>query len=499
MRTTGCNFMILTASSFKAAKSGFTITSLSLSLLLFGSDLCGAPDTKLNQDSRRPNILFIMIDDLGWMDLNCQGNRKFTTPNIDRLFAQGMRFTNAYAAAPVCSPTRAAAITGLAPARLKVTNHNPDRWEFYHGKKMGPAKSLRFLESKYDTIAEYLKKAGYETAFMGKWHLSEEHGDKHGEHQPENQGFDLNIGGCHLGGPRTFFAPYAIVNMVPATAGDYLPYTLADQAVKFLTQQQDRTDPFLLCLWHYTVHYPIQAPADLLKKHQTGDQKPTDQQRYQAMVDGMDIAVGRVLTALSDLGLAKNTLAVFTSDNGNLDGYSSANPLKHAKGYLSEGGIRVPLAVRFPGVVKPGSTSDEPVISMDFVPTFLDAVGIKYDAADFDGQSMMPVLKQSDTIKRESIYFHYPHYAFHGNNRMGSAIRSGHYKLITYYDGHDSVLYNLRDDIGETRNLATRLPEKVETMTRDLKQWLKTMNATFPRPLSEVGDTELTGRRPQHP
>lgn len=455
-----------------------------------------AKDAEPDKKKPAPNILFILIDDLGWMDLNCQGSQQFNTPNIDRLATQGMRFTDAYAAAPVCSPTRAAAITGLAPARVKVTNHNPDRWSFYTGKKMGPGKSARFLDAKYETVAEILKRNGYDTAFLGKWHLSQ---DSRGKldipHMPESRGFDINIGGCSMGGPGTFFAPFKIPNMTQGKKGDYLPYTFAREAVKILTKQKKSSKPFFLALWHYTVHYPIQATDELYKKNNPTNSEPTDQQRYRAMVEGMDNAVGTVLGALDDLGLAENTLVIFTSDNGNLSGYSSARPLKGAKGYLSEGGIRVPLIVRFPGRVQAGTISDEPVISMDFTPTFLEAAGIQYDASKYDGQSILSELKQPGSMKRDSIYFHYPHYAFHRDNKMGSAIRSGDFKLIKYYDGHETVLYNLRKDLGEKHDLARKMPEKTAALLKKLNAWLKETGATFPRPLSEIPEEELVGRR----
>ncbi len=446
--------------------------------------------------AEQPNILFIMIDDLGWMDLNCQGSPQFTTPNIDHLAKQGMRFTDAYAAAPVCSPTRAAAVTGLAPGRVKVTNHLPDRWQFYNGNKtMGPGKSLNYLPTHYETVAETLQQAGYATAFIGKWHLMGSYrSEQERKYLPEKQGFDLNIGGCGMGGPGTFFAPYKIPNMEQGKPGDYLPDTMAGKAVDYIRSQSKKKQPFFLCLWHYTVHYPIQAPDHLLRK-QSGDQKPTPQQHYQAMVEGMDIAVGRVLESLDTTGIAKNTLVVFTSDNGNLAGYSSAKPLKDAKGYLSEGGIRVPLIIRYPGVVKPGSESSEPVITMDFVPTFLEAAKSKYDPKRYDGVSLFPELTGNGQLNRDAIYFHYPHFAFHGDNKMGSVIRSGDYKYIQYYGGHAPVLYNLRSDIGEQHDLSQQQPGRASKLQAKLRAWLKETDAQFPRPYAEMPEEDLPGKK----
>ena len=446
--------------------------------------------------AKQPNIVFIMIDDLGWMDLNCQGSPQFTTPNIDRLSKQGMRFTDAYAAAPVCSPTRAAAMTGLAPARVKVTNHLPDRWQFYNGNKtMAPGKSLNYLPTHYETVAESLQQSGYATAFIGKWHLMGNYSsEQERKYLPERQGFDLNVGGCGMGGPGTFFAPYAIPNMDKGDPGDYLPDTMAREAVQYIRVQSAKKQPFFLCLWHYTVHYPIQAPEHLLQK-QSGDQKPTPQQHYQAMVEGMDIAVGKVLKSLDNAGITKNTLVVFTSDNGNLAGYSSAKPLKDAKGYLSEGGIRVPLIIRYPGMVKPGSESNEPVITMDFVPTFLEAAKTGYDPKRYDGASLFPVLTGHANLNRDAIYFHYPHFAFHGDNKMGSAIRWGDYKYIQYYGGHAPVLYNLRNDIGEQHDLSQEEPEKARQLQEKLHIWLKQTDAQLPRPYAELPEEDLPGKK----
>jgi arylsulfatase A-like enzyme len=444
----------------------------------------------------QPNILFIMIDDLGWMDLNCQGSPQFTTPNIDRLAKQGMRFTDAYAAAPVCSPTRAAAVTGLAPGRVKVTNHLPDRWQFYNrNKTMGPGKSLNYLPTRYETVAETLKQAGYATAFIGKWHLMGSYrNEQERKYLPEKQGFDLNIGGCGMGGPGTFFAPYKIPNMEKGQPGDYLPDTIAARAIDYIESQSKKKQPFFLCLWHYTVHYPIQAPNHLLRK-QSGDQKPTPQQHYQAMVEGMDLAVGRVLQSLDTTGIAKNTLVVFTSDNGNLAGYSSAKPLKHAKGYLSEGGIRVPLIIRYPSAVKAGSESSEPVITMDFAPTFLEAAKVKYDPKRYDGVSLLPELTGKGSLNRDAIYFHYPHFAFHGDNKMGSVIRAGDYKYIQYYGGHAPVLYNLRNDIGEQHDLSKQQPAQARKLQTKLQAWLKEIDAQFPRPYAEMPEKDLPGKK----
>lgn len=453
-------------------------------------------------EASQPNILYIMIDDLGWMDLNCQGNNDYYTPNIDRLATQGMLFTDAYAAAPVCSPTRAAAMTGLSPARLQITNHIPDRWRFYHGRKMGPGKSVNQLDPKYETIAERLKADGYSTGFIGKWHLAgARHDELQKEYLPENHGFDMNIAGCAQGGPGgagSFFDPYTIPTISNRKTGEYLPDRLADEAIQYMKSQKKSGNPFFLCLWNYTVHWPVEAPDSLYKKYAPNGE-PNLHQKYQAMVEGMDQAVGKVLRALDDMELTEDTFVVFTSDNGPFVGdkgeMTSAEPLKNSKGYLSEGGIRIPLIIRWPGKIKAGTVSNEPVVTMDFVPTFLDLAGKEYKTGEFDGESLLPLLTNNTELKRKAIFFHYPHYAFHEDNKMGSIIRKGDYKLIRYYDGNEIALYNLRSDIGEKTNIAKKEPIKATELQNELNQWLLENNAQMPRQMADIPDKELYGKR----
>ena len=449
--------------------------------------------------SEKPNILFIMIDDLGWKDLHCQGNDSFTTPNIDRLASESMRFTDAYAAAPVCSPTRAAAITGLYPARLKITQHGEDHWRFYDGKKMGPGESTGILKTSYKTVAETLRENGYRTSFIGKWHLSgHEFNEKNRKYLPDNQGFEVNIAGNGWGGPGGkggFFSPYLIPNLKAGPKGEYLPDRLAAEAISKLNEYAKGDQPFFMCLWHYTVHWPIEAPEELYKKYAKG--KPGDVQRYQAMVEGMDNAVGKTLNALKDLGLDKNTLVVFTSDNGPLSGYTSAKPLRESKGHLYEGGIRVPLFIRWPEKAASGSVSKKPVLTVDFAPTFLEAAGISFDKSSYDGSSLVGELTGKNELIRDAIYFHYPHYAFHKVNFMGSVIRQGNYKLIHNFDENKYELYDLEKDISETQNLVESMPAIFNEMKLKLNAWKKEVKASDPRPLVEIDAKELMGKKPE--
>lgn len=465
----------------------------------------------------RPNIVFVMIDDLGWRDIRPQGNDAFVTPNLDRLAREGTRFTDFYAAAPVCSPTRAACITGLAPARLKVTNHIPDRWSFYdeprrpderddeprRGRRFGPGRSRHTLDPAVDTIAERLRAAGYRTGFVGKWHLAGP--DWRTEDTtlfPESHGFDVNVAGNAMGGPGTFFAPIRMPNYQAGEPGDYLPDLLADEACRFVADAATRKDddgeaqPFLLCLWTYTVHYPIEATAELLARY-TDDPEPDMPTRYRAMVEGMDRAVGRVLDTLDELQLADDTLVVFTSDNGQMPGASTAAPLRDAKGYLHEGGIRVPLIVRWPGRARAGAVTAAPAISMDFAPTFLAAAGVPFEAHEFDGVDLTPVLetgKPADDAPR-ALFWHYPHYAYHGDNHMASAVRVGDLKYIHHHDDDEHELYDLAADIGERHDLFERRPEQAARLRERLHAWLTATGAELPRPYGEIPPDEIPGQK----
>jgi len=433
---------------------------------------------------RKPNILLILLDDLGWMDLGCQGNPRVDTPHIDRLAQQGMRFTDAYAAAPVCSPTRAAVLTGLSPARLRITNHIPDQKGFIpDGAKVLPAEMLDHLPLERVTVAERLQEAGYATGFFGKWHLAGRAGPEGKglvEFYPEHQGFTVNVGGCSHAGPPTYFDPYRIHTLPNRRPGEYLPDRMADEVIQFMRTHRD--GPFLAFLWEYAVHYPMEAPTDLVKKYKSRVGPGVKDPRYAAMTEAMDAAIGKILTALDDLGLRDNTLVIFTSDNGPFLGVADAKPLRSGKGYLYEGGIRVPLIVRWPAHVRPGSVCSAPVISMDFYPTILAAAGISQDVSEpLDGESLMPLLKQAGALKRQAIYFHYPNYAFHRSNRLGSAIRRGDYKLIEFFDEASVELYNLRDDVGETQDLSAKRPEVATSLRSELVRWREASGAAMPR------------------
>ena len=431
-----------------------------------------------------PNIVVIMADDLGWMDLHCYGNERLDTPALDQLAAEGMRFTDAYAAAPVCSPTRAAMMTGQTPGRLRLTNHAPGHKDGFslEGSNLQEAETVRHLELSYVTIAERLSEAGYATAHIGKWHLSyvarnNKAGIAEPDLRPDKQGFDINIGGCFRGGPPSYFAPYRIPTLTEKEEGEYLPQRLADEAIAYVQENRDR--PFFLSWWPYSVHYPMQARETLIAKYRQRKGPGIKNPIYAAMIEGMDTEIGRFLTALDDAGFRDNTLVIFKSDNG---GYNGDNrPLRGFKGMLYEGGIRIPWIVRWPGRVAPGTTCATPVISMDCYPTLLQVAGLSPTPNHpVDGKSLLPLFEQTSNFDRDAVYFHYPNYAFHKKNRLGGVIREGDYKLIKRYGDDTLELYNLADDIGEKKNLAIESTERARRLEHKLDTWLRETGAKMP-------------------
>ena len=428
----------------------------------------------------KPNVLFILIDDMGWMDLGCQGNKNLRTPNIDNLAKGGMRFTDAYAPAPVCSPTRAAIITGQSPARLQITNHLPHQDRFTpKDSKLLPAKMLNHLSLESETLAERLKEdAHYATAFIGKWHL---YTGRDKKYNPLNQGFDINIGGCSYGGPPTFFDPYRIDFLPDRKEGEYLPNRLADEAIAFISEQNSKDKPFFVALWNYTVHWPMEAPDKLVEKYKNLPVKGYRDHRYAAMIEAMDIAIGKVLKSLDDLNITEETLVIFTSDNGPFGGVGDASPLRADKGHLYEGGIRVPLIVRWPGKVEAGVVEETPVILTDLHPTILAATGLDLNSTiPNDGHNLLPLLKGKEKLKNRAVYWHYPNFAFHRDNRLGSAIREGDHKLIHFYDTDSVELYNLKNDIGEKNDLSGKMPQLASRLKNKLKVWLQDSGAVMP-------------------
>lgn len=460
-----------------------TITSVAL---FAGMVACGAESESRGAQAaaRRPNVILVLVDDLGWSDLGCYGNPAVDTPRIDAFCAESIKFTDAYSAAPVCSPTRASIMTGHAPARLHITNHMPDRESFMpEDPVLLPAHCKDRLALEYDTLAERLSGAGYRTAFMGKWHLAPADQPDEAEFFPDRQGFEINVGGNGWGSPgRSFFAPYSFPGLESKTEDEYLPYRIGEEAAAWLDERADETEPFFLALWHYTVHWPMDAPPDLLAKYQARGTGPgVVDVRYAAMTEALDRVFGSVLDALERSGRADETLVIFTSDNGALGSVADNRPLRAAKGYLYEGGIRVPMMVRWPGVVTPGVTAS-PVISTDLYATILEAAGVPVPDDDpGDSTSVVPVLR-GEPMKRDALFFHYPNYAWHRSNRLGGAIRAGDLKLIERFDDGSLELYDLAADPSEMTNLAAQRPAVAASLQSRLAAWRDEVGAAMPTP-----------------
>jgi len=434
--------------------------------------------------AEKPNVVIILIDDLGRNDLGCYGSKYYRTPNVDKLAADGIRFSDAYAACPVCSPTRASILTGKYPARLHLTDWLPGRADRPDQKLVRPAIRQQLPLDEL-TLAEALKTAGYATGHVGKWHLG---GAGFG---PRQQGFDVNVAGDQAGSPRSYFAPFKdaqgrfMPGLEQAPAGDYLTDRLTTEAERFIEAHRER--PFFLYFAHYAVHIPLRAKQDMIAKY-AADGRPGTQNNpiYAAMVESMDESVGRVVKKLADLGLAKKTLVIFTSDNGGLSVREGPNtpattnaPLREGKGFLYEGGIRAPLIVAGPGVDKPGRVSDVPVSSIDFFPTVLELCGVAGTSRP-DGVSFVPVLKGGG-LNRDALYWHYPHYANQGGP-PGGVVRVGDMKLIEFYENGRRELFDLKRDPGESRNLAADKPDVVRQLAARLERWRVDVEAQMPRP-----------------
>lgn len=467
-------------------------------LFLFLALACVAVGAK---PSAPTNFVFLLVDDLGWADIGVNGSTFHETPHIDALAASGMNFTAGYAAASICSPTRASIMTGRHPVRVNITDWLPG---MSHDRAYNPrflhiddAAELALEEV---TIAEALRDHGYATFFAGKWHLGSE------GNWPTDQGFDTNIGGFDRGSPPGgYYAPWTNPNLEANSENEYLTERLTAESVKFL-HERDQDQPFLLFLSYYNVHTPIQPYLKHVDHYRTKAEESfagetpyiperrghsrarQDNADYASMVAAVDDSVGELMAALDDLNLADNTVVIFFSDNGGLTTLSTPRaptsnlPLRSSKGWLYEGGIREPMIVRAPGVTQPGSVSDTPVVSMDFFPTMLDLAGLpRQGHLHADGESLLPILRGEQESQTDAIYWHYPHY--HGSTwTPGAAIRLGDWKLIEFYEFDEVELYNLREDIGETTNLAEAHPAKTAELQGMLQTWQKTMNAAMPVP-----------------
>jgi arylsulfatase A-like enzyme len=447
---------------------------------------------------RPPNLIFFLIDDWGWTDAGCFGSKLYETPNVDRLAAQGMKFTQAYSACTVCSPTRAAIMTGKYPARLHITD-----WIAGHNRPQAKLKIPEWtmhlpLEEK--TIAEELKARGYTTGLFGKWHLGDE------PFYPEHQGFDVNVGGCNRGSPGNYFPPYGIPTIKDEQPGEFLSDRLTRDAIKFIEANRER--PFYLYFPHYAVHTPLAGKPEVIEKYRKKIASGTFNQTnpvYAALVESMDDSVGAVMKKLAELKLDQNTVIILTGDNGGLSGTVNAqgwrpgptrnDPLRLGKGSAYEGGVRVPLVVKWPGVTTAGSVNETPVISMDFFPTALEISQSASSAGSgssssvsanqgratspTDGESIVALLRGGTKLNREAIYWHYPHY-HPGSATPYSAVREGDWKLIHFFEDDHVELYNLKDDLSEKTDLAVSNATKAANLRTKLDAWRTAVGAQLP-------------------
>ncbi|MBN1864663.1 MAG: sulfatase [Victivallales bacterium] len=462
---------------------------------------------------KNPNIVMFLIDDLGCRDLGCFGSSFYETPRLDALAAEGMRFTNAYASCPVCSPTRASIMSGKYPARIGLT-------QFIAGRRNGrvlEAPFLHYLPLTETSVAKALGEAGYQTWHVGKWHLGDEN------FYPDKHGFDMNVGGCHMGHPRNgYFSPYKMLTLPDGPEGEYLTDRLTDETVA-LIRNRNRERPFFLHLSHYAVHTPIQAPENLVEKYRRkaaalgldkinpmvdggpmSSISPGHEGRpithikrrmlqsdpvYAAMMENLDTNIGKVLDALDAEGLKDNTLVMFTSDNGGLATAESSPtcnaPFAEGKGWEREGGNRVCQIATWPRVIRPGSLCDTPVQSCDFYPTFLEAAGLPLRPEQHcDGISMMPAFTGKDTMPKRALFWHYPHYSNQGGSPTAWILRDG-WKFIRNYDAGTEELFHLPSDVSESNDCGHKFPERTASLAKELDTWQREIEAFIPTPNPE--------------
>ena len=456
--------------------------------LLAGSALASATALAAHaacaENNQHPNIIYINADDLGVMDVHFDGRKEYRTPNLDKLAAEGMVFTNAYAPAANCAPSRACCMSGQYTPRHGVYTVQSSARGLTSQRKLIPIKNTKTLRDDITTIPEALKAAGYKTIALGKWHLGKD---------PKTQGFDINIGGDHSGGPHGgYFTPFKSGPMKKYNdeypKGTHRAAIFADKAVKFMRENKDKA--FFMYMAYYSVHSPLKPVPALVDKYKDVENiNPV----YASMIENMDASVGKILDELDKLGLKKKTFVLFTSDNGGVRATSNQTPYRAGKGSYFDGGIRVPMCVRWPGHVKPETKCDTPVSGVDFFPTFLEVAGIKPPKEKIlDGVSLLPLLTGTGTIPKRPLFWHFPIYLqishgqqldFHDKyfrTRPGSAIRFGKWKLHQYFEDGRIELYDLENDKGEKRDLAKEMPEKAKELLAILENWRKNIHAPLP-------------------
>ena len=509
--------------------------------------------TKNSIKQKSPNVIFFLVDDLGWADLGCYGSEFYETPNIDKLANEGVRFTDAYSACHVCSPTRASILTGKYPASFNLTDWLPGRRDFSF-QKLKNVEINQHIPYDISTLPKTLKNKGYKTAIIGKWHLGED------DATTLKQGFELHLPDWKKGWPKKgYYFPYGMKGLEEGKKGEYLTDRLTDEAIKYIDLNKDNS--FFLFLSHFAVHDPIKGRNDLVKKYKNKLKeidipagKPfiletnpdaknpitrieldsllgnieyegykifsnnsvkikqyQDNFEFAGMVESVDQSLGRIMKKLNELELDQNTIVIFSSDNGGMSAanfyfpnreisereiykaFSTSNlPLRGGKGWMYEGGIRVPLIIKWPGEGLQGVVSDFPVTSPDFFPTIVQMIGFELENKNQkEGISMVPILKGSKKLEREAIYWHFPHYSNHGNQSPGGAIRSGDYKLLEYYENNTIQLFNLAEDIGEQNDLSTVEPERANKLRLLLTNWRRNVNAKMMFPNSEYDQTAV--------
>ncbi|MEX2672382.1 MAG: sulfatase [Phycisphaeraceae bacterium] len=482
--------------------------------------LISATLSHADEPKTQPNVIVFYADDLGWKDLSVYGSGFYETPHLDRLAEEGMLFTDAYSSSPVCSPARAALLTGQAPPRVGITDwiggndrQSKRNLSTQRNYMMMPAPQETELRDGTVTFADAFSEAGYATYFLGKWHV----GDPEKGYGPTDHGFDVNVAGTVRGGPYgrgNYFHPFDMPNL-DSQPGDHLADRMAEVAGELIRSTEDQ--PFMMFFSFYDVHTPLMTTPELREKYRAKreelgiegprfrpepprqDRRVQDHAVYAGMIETMDAAVGTVLASLEAQGLADDTIIIFSSDHGGLstsEGSPTSNaPLRAGKGWMYEGGLRVPLIIRWPGVVEGGGVSNVPTIGTDLFPTMLEMAGLPARPEDHvDGRSIVPVLKGDDAIDREAIFWHYPHYGNQGGAPT-SAVRIGDWKLIESFEDGRLELYNLADDLGEQKNLVDDQPSRAEAMHERLKAWRETVDAKYPTPNPDY-DAEL-GRKDQ--
>ena len=438
-------------------------------------------------DNEKPNVVLIVADDLGWSDLSYMGSTYYETPNIDKLSKSGMTFYNGYASSANCAPSRASMLTGkYHPFHGIYTVKNSDRGN-KKTRKIIPIKTKTKLELQYFILPEMLKSKGYSTGHFGKWHM----GPK--GYFPEQMGFDINIGGNEHGGPGSYFSPYKYPNMSNGPKDEYLTDRIGDEVVKFI--EKNKENNFFAYVPFFSVHTPIQSKSDYEKKYRNKESNEYhNREDYAGMIQSLDENIGKILDKIEKLNLSKNTLIIFTSDNGGIRAISNQYPLRAGKGSYYEGGIKVPMIFSWPEKIKAGSTSNERISNIDFYPTIKKIIGYN-ETIDLDGEDLTPIFNSKALEKRE-LYFHFPIYLEPYNvhldsgsdplfrTRPGSVIIKDNWKLHHYYEDNNFELYNLENDISESKNLIDINKEKKAELLNNLDNWLKKNNAPIPNKLN---------------